>query len=91
MPQGLQVFNAQGAMVADITDRFTRLHSEGTVTPQWNGNVWLPITVNVPGMTQSDEWFVACTQGACAATYNGYFVIQMGAVSNPIRYSVFRR
>jgi len=92
MAQGLRVWDASGVLITEVTDRMTALFAEGLVTPVFNGSTYPPITVSVPGVRPSlDTWYVACTNGATAIPGTDVITIYVGQVSNPIRYSVFRR
>lgn len=54
MSYGLQVFDASGGAVLDVSDRLTRLHSEYTVTLAPGQTVF----VSVPGMNTDGTWAI---------------------------------
>lgn len=54
MSYGLQVFDANGGVVVDVSDRLTRLHSEYAVTISPGQTVF----VSVPGMATDGTWAI---------------------------------
>lgn len=57
MAFGLQVFDASGGTVVDITDRLTRFHSDYTLTIPGSSYTDIPIT----GMDTDGTWVAICT------------------------------
>lgn len=53
MSDGLQVFDASGNLMLDISDRLTRLHGIYPVVAAWNVNSGF---VSVPGMVDDGSW-----------------------------------
>jgi hypothetical protein len=56
MAYGLQVFGNKGNLLVDISDRFTRLHSQITfnITTRTTGNRFVPVT----GMVNDGTWLI---------------------------------
>lgn len=55
MPAGLQVWDANGRLVADFTDRLMRFHSRGETTAPYNSSRFIV----VPEMSADGSWYVA--------------------------------
>lgn len=87
MPAGFQSFDANGNLMTDITDRLTRVITEGSTNMSVGGSVWVPVS----GMVDDGTWFVIITGGNSAIPGNGGFTAyQSSEFSGTSRYTVFR-
>ncbi len=72
MPAGMQAFDANGNLVADLTDRLAKLIASGSLTftaaPQ-------RFTISVPGMVNDGTWYVSCTGQVVTRIFSGYFEV----------------
>lgn len=57
MPAGLQVFNPDGKLRLEITDRLTALHSTYSL-PVWTDGSTR--TISVPGIVPDPYWMATC-------------------------------
>lgn len=57
MPAGLQVFNPDGKLRLEITDRLTALHSSYLLAVWTDGSTR---TISVPGISPDPYWMATC-------------------------------
>ncbi|WP_136638130.1 hypothetical protein [Stenotrophomonas maltophilia] len=97
MTQGLQVWDQNGALVLDVTDRLTRHVVSGSyVAPA--GSWPIIAFISVPGMVNDGTWLAVASSGPGAGNpvtiINGGFNVlcndAFGGVRNTNYYSVFR-
>lgn len=70
MAQGFQVFNAQGVLVCDITDRLPKVIKSGVINNLEAGG---SVNISVPGIRPNDSWMVCMTGQVVVQIYNDYF------------------
>lgn len=88
MPAGFQALDGAGNVIAEITDRFSRLVLAGSVVLPFGAS----FNVNVPGLGAGDEWHVVASGGAYVFMNSGYFTLrpsQTFGFGQTIYYSVW--
>lgn len=75
MPQGIQVFNEQGAVTLDITDGFSKFVQSGRMP-------WPTVsqTIYINGFKDDGSWLVLVSHGGYARYFNGYFTLLRSTV-----------
>lgn len=91
MAAGLQVFDAAGELVLDVTDRMLAHHSSGEVdTPRGSGDPYFTAGafVSVPGMSDDGTWMVI-TSGLSVELFGGVYYYRFLESCNEIRNGGF--
>lgn len=97
MTQGLQVWDASGVLVLEVTDRLTRFVASGSYQPPAAAGLQT-VFVSVPGMANDGTWVAIATSGPGAGNpvtiVNGGFNVvcndSFGTTPQVNYYSVFR-
>lgn len=63
MTQGLQVFDASGVIVLDVTDRLTRFIVSGSYQAPTGSSSFPTVFVPVPGMANDGTWIAVASSG----------------------------
>lgn len=71
--QGLQVRDAEGNIVADLTDKLAKLMASGELTFTTSSQSY---TISVPGMVDDGTWYVSCTGYVVTRINNGSFTVR---------------
>lgn len=96
MPSGLQVFDENGNIVLDLTDRLFRYVGSGTITTS-NGDVNAHFkssaSVSVPGMSMDGSWLVQAYANGTeinVCVNSGGFQINASRKSLAVTYDIYR-
>lgn len=68
MPAGRQEWDALGRMTLDLTDRLGKMVAKGEISFSQSVNVG---TITVPGVVDSEEFYVSCTGWVVCRLNNG--------------------
>jgi len=68
MPAGRQEWDAQGRLTLDLTDRLGKMVAKGQVSFSQSVNA---ATISVPGVVDSEEFYVSCTGWVVCRLNNG--------------------
>jgi len=90
MSYGLQLFSATGALMLDISDRLTRVHSTYNLTANGNTSTFYAVT----GVVNDGSW--AVTVGSlsgfvvASVEYGGFRVMNKSGVNSTVKVMLIR-
>lgn len=89
MAAGFQAWDGQGRLTTDMTDRFSRFITSGSVSLGFNQTA----NIAVSGLDSSDQWHVTASQGAYVFYGANQFSLRASQSFGfgVIYYSVWRR
>jgi len=98
MAQGLQVWDASGAIVLDVAERLTRFITSGSYQAPAGSSSFPTVLVSVPGMSNDGTWIAVATAGPGAGNpvsiVNGGFNVVCNDTTGGLRpvnyFSVYR-
>lgn len=73
MPAGLQVWDAQGRIVVDLTDRLAKVVASGSAGMMSPSNSTFRKSIPIAGMANDGTWFVQATEFVVVEIFSGYF------------------